>query len=250
MTMKLHSILLTLTATLLCCSALAQTRDVGFQVGVHTALGQRAGVGGDITFGVGYGQFFRSGLGFRTGLQYSASVADINDAFGVPVAFAYRTRSRSAGERLQAGAAGAGSSLSGGGPYRRSGDVARGALGGFLLSLFSDVEFFAGVTPGYVAGASGAPYWSNGGGASYSRDDFWVEKKRAFSLTLDAGTCLNYSIWRFDLKLTPAFHFCPTGNFIYHAGRFTVDGDAVKIQDTSTPIRWFFTFTAGLAYRF
>ncbi len=247
---KLHSILLTLTATLLCCSALAQTRDVGFQVGVHTPMGQRAGVGGDITFGVGYGQFFRSGLGFRTGLQYSASVADINDAFGVPVAFAYRTRSRSAGERLQAGAAGAGSSLSDGGPYRRSGDVARGAVGGFLLSLFSDVEFFAGVTPGYVAGASGSPYRVSRGGTGYSWDDFWVEKKRAFSLTLDAGACLNYSIWRFDLKLTPAFHFCPTGNYVYHADRLAADGDTIKVQGTTTPLRWFFTFTAGLAYRF
>ena len=248
--MKLHSFLLTISATLLCLNALAQTRDVGVQVGVHTPVGRRAGVGGDITFGVGYGQFFRSGLGFRTGLQYSASVADINDVFGVPVAFAYRTRSRSAGERLEAGAAGAGSSLSDGGPYRRSGDVARGAIGGFLLGLFSDVEFFAGLTPGYVAGASGAPYRASRSGANYSWVDSWVEKRYGFSLTLDAGMCLNYSIWRFDLKVTPAFHFCPTDNYVYHADRLETDGDALKVQGTATPLRWFFTFTAGLAYRF
>ena len=124
---------------------------------------------------------------------------------------------------------------------------AGGIIGGFLLNLFSDMEFFAGMTPGYIAGASempvnasemmSRPYW----------EDVWVEKKNAFSLNLDAGMTLNYSIWRFDLKLTPAFHYNLTGNYLHHVAAYEA-GKAVK--ETMTPLRWFFTLNGGLSFRF
>ena len=38
-------------------------------------------------------------------------------------------------------------------------------------------------------------------------ENSWTQKRRPMSLTLDAGMCLNYGIWRFDLKLKPAIHF-------------------------------------------
>ena len=241
--MKLK-VILTIAASLLCFNALAQMRDVGVQVGVNVPMTRKFGVGSDITFGVGYGQFFYNGLGFRTGIQYSASVAGIDDAFGIPLAFAYRTHSRSAGERLRAGAAGAGDVLSNG-TYSGGSGTARGFLGGFLLNLFSDMEFFAGVTPGYVAGASGSPKrisWD-----SRYQEDIRVEKDSSFSLTLDAGLSLNYSIWRFDLKLIPAFHFSPTDNYIYHV---TASDNGVKTKESTSPLRWFFTLNGGLAFRF
>ena len=241
--MKLK-VILTIAASLLCFSALAQMRDVGVQVGVNVPMTRKFGVGSDITFGVGYGQFFHNGLGFRTGIQYSASVAGIDDAFGIPLAFAYRTHSRSAGERLRAGAAGAGDVLSNG-TYSGGSGTARGFLGGFLLNLFSDMEFFAGVTPGYVAGASGSPKklsWD-----SRYQEDIRVDKDSSFSLTLDAGMSLNYSIWRFDLKLIPAIHFNPTDNYIYHV---TASDNGVKTKESTSPLRWFFTLNGGLAFRF
>ena len=241
--MKLK-VILTIAASLLCFNALAQMRDVGVQVGVNVPMTRKFGVSSDITFGVGYGQFFHNGLGFRTGIQYSASVAGIDDAFGIPLAFAYRTHSRSAGERLRAGAAGAGDVLSNG-TYSGGSDTARGFLGGFLLNLFSDMEFFAGVTPGYVAGASGSPKrvsWD-----SRYQEDIRVEKDSSFSLTLDAGMSLNYSIWRFDLKITPAVHFNPTDNYIYHV---TASENGVKTKESTSPLRWFFTLNGGIAFRF
>lgn len=241
--MKLK-VILAISASLLCFSALAQMRDVGFQIRVNVPMSRKFGVGSDITFGVGYGQFFHNGLGFRTGIQYSASVAGIDDAFGIPLAFAYRTHSRSAGERLRAGAAGAGDVLSNG-TYSGGSDTARGFLGGFLLNLFSDMEFFAGVTPGYVAGASGSTKsvsWD-----SRYQEDIRVEKGPSFSLTLDAGLSLNYRIRRFDLKLIPAFHFSPTDNYIYHV---TASENGVKTKETTSPLRWFFTLNGGIAFRF
>ena len=229
-------VILAIAASLLCFSALAQMRDVSLQVGVNVPMTRKFGTGSDITFGVGYGQFFYNGLGFRTGIQYSASIAGIDDAFGIPLAFAYRTHTRSAGERLRAGAAGAGDVLSNG-TYSGGSGTARGFLGGFLLNLFSDMEFFAG--------ASGSPKrisWD-----SRYQEDIRVEKDSSFSLTLDAGMSLNYSIWRFDLKLTPAIHFNPTDNYIYHV---TASENGVKTKESTSPLRWFFTLNGGIAFRF
>lgn len=233
---------------MLCFHALAQTRDIGMQVGVNVPMSRKAGIGSDILFGIGYGQFYKNGLGFRTGIQYSASVADINDAFGVPIAFAYKTRSRSSGERFEAGASGARNAMVYRGSYGDGRDATRGFLGGFLLNLFSDTEFFAGITPGYVAGSSGSPFKASWGNTWQYWEETYVEKKYAFSLTLDAGLSLNYSIWRFDLKLTPAIHYHLTDNFIFHS---TVGETGVGVKtDSTTPLRWFFTLNGGIAFRF
>ena len=232
--------------TALCGNAWAQTRDIGLQVGVNAPVSQTVRIGSDMMLGLSYGQFHYNGLGFRTGFQYAASTASINDVIGVPLAFAYRTRSRSADERFQAGATGARDAMVYRHPYGNS-QKAASFLGGFLLNLFSEAEFFAGVTPGYIIGPSETPSkevvpsrttWS----------DTWVEKKNAFSLSLDAGATLNYSIWRFDLKLTPAIHYNLTNTYIYHltSGEKGVDA----IHDKTTPLRWFFTLNGGIAFRF
>ena len=227
-------------------NAFAQTRDIGLQVGLNLPMSDKSMVGSDLMMGVSYGQFHYNGLGFRTGFQYAASTANINDVFGVPVAFAYRTRSKSAQERFETGASGARDAVLYRHPYG-SGN-ARGFLGGFLVNLFSDMEFFAGVTPGYIAGASERPKRTSGGTSMPYWEDTWVEKKNAFSLDLDAGVTLNYSIWRFDLKLTPAFHYNLTNNYLYHLD--SGENGPEVLKSTTTPLRWFFTLNGGLSFRF
>ena len=226
-------------------NAFAQSRDIGLQVGINLPMSDKSMIGSDLTLGVSYGQFHYNGLGFRTGFQYAASTANINDVFGVPVAFAYRTRSKSAQERFETGASGVRDAMIYPGTHRSD---AGGIIGAFLVNLFSDMEFFAGVTPGYIAGASerlkrtswgtSMPYW----------EDTWVEKKNAFSLDLDAGVTLNYSIWRFDLKLTPAFHYNLTGNYLQHVD--SGENGPEVLKSTTTPLRWFFTLNGGLSFRF
>ena len=93
--------------TALCGKAAAQSRDIGLQVGLNVPMSDKSMIGSDVTLGVSYGQFHYNGLGFRAGFQYAASTASINDVFGVPVAFAYRTRSKSAQERFESGIIGA-----------------------------------------------------------------------------------------------------------------------------------------------
>ena len=230
----------------LCGKAFAQSRDIGLQVGLNVPVSEKVMIGSDMMLGVSYGQFYYNGLGFRTGFQYAASTADINDVFGVPVAFAYRTHSRSAQERLETGVVGARDAVVYRHPYG-SGSVGD-FLGGFLVNLFSDMEFFAGMTPGYIAGTSETPGKTSWGTSRQYWEDTWVEKKHAFSLTLDAGMTLNYSIWRFDLKLTPAFHYNLTGNYLYHIDSGENGPDVLR--STTIPLRWFFTLNGGLAFRF
>ena len=156
----------------LCGNAFAQTRDIGLQVGLNVPMSDKSMIGSDMMLGVSYGQFHYNGLGFRTGFQYAASTADINDVFGIPVAFAYRTKSKSARERFETGATGARDAVLYSHPYG-SGNTA-GLLAGFLINLFSDMEFFAGVTPGYIAGASETPSRASWGGSWQYWEDTWV----------------------------------------------------------------------------
>ena len=219
--MKKIQLILALAASLIAFNGWAQTRDIALMVGFNTPLHNGPGPGSDLMLGVNYGQFHYNGLGFRAGLQWNASVANVDDVFEVPLAFAFRTRSRSTEERVLAGAAGA---MDTGLQRRASGnrDVGTGMVAGFLLNLFRDMEFSVGVTPGYIAGSGGS----------------LVEQKGPFSLNLDAGWCLNYNLWRFDLKFMPAIHYNLTGNYVNsYAGN-------------AAPLRWFFTLNGGLAFRF
>ena len=245
--MKVHSLVIAISACMITINTPAQTRDVCLEAGINVPMSQKAGTGSDIMLGVNYGQFYYNGLGFRTGIQYSASTAGINDVFGVPIAFAYRTPSKTTAERFRTGASGARDALNYHSPYGNGSD-AGSFIGGFLINLLSEMEFFAGITPGYVAGPSESPSKASWGSSWQYWEDSWVEKKHDFSLTLDAGMSLNYSIWRFDIKLTPAVHYNLTKNYIYHVS--SGENEKVITKDNPIPIRWFFTINGGLAFRF
>lgn len=211
-------LILAVAASLIAFNGWAQTRDVALMVGLNAPLHDGPGPGSDLMLGVNYGQFHYNGLGFRAGLRWNAGVANVDDVFEIPLAFAFRTHPWTSGERVLAGAAGAMETGLQRGGYG-NGDVGTGMVAGFLLNLFRDMEFSVGVTPGYIAGSL-------------------VEKKSPFSLNLDAGWCLNYNLWRFDIKFMPAIHYNLTGNYV---NNYVSNG---------TPLRWFFTLNGGLAYRF
>lgn len=223
----------------------AQVRDITFTAGVNVPMYK--GIESDATFGVNYGYFDKNGLGFRAGVQWTPSVANIDNSFGLPLAFVWRTASRNTKERLYSGAAGAADVLKTG---RGQDDYSttKGVTGGFLMNLFSDMEFFAGVTPGYIAGTSSTVSKASWGDSWQYWEETWTEKKKDFTCSLDAGMCLNYSIWRFDIKLMPAFHYNVTGNYIYHST--TGKTDAPVTSAHTTPLQWFFSLSGGIAFRF
>ncbi|MBO4230860.1 MAG: hypothetical protein J5886_04200, partial [Bacteroidales bacterium] len=71
-------------------------------------------------------------------------------------------------------------------------------------------------------------------------------------VTLDAGANANYRIWRFDLKLSPAIHYNLSKNYIRHTetAHYEQGSCDVFISESDKPLRWFFSMTAGLSFRF
>lgn len=210
-------------------------------VGVNVPMYK--GIENDVVAGIHYGHYYHNGMGFRAGFQYSPSVADISNCFGVPLAFTFRTRSRSLDKRLESATEGAFESAAYSGD-----DAVKSGFSGFLMNLFDRVEFSAGLTPGYVAGKNtlSGESITTVGEISY-KEKTWTEKPCGFSLSLDAGFNINLRIWRFDLKLMPAFHYNITDNYRYHIHTSDSAGhESVNVR----PVKWFFTFSGGLAFRF
>ena len=223
--------------------------DLGFYAGANVPMNK--GQESDMVLGITYGHFNSDGLGFRTGFQFTPSVAEVDNAFGIPVAFAYRTRSRESSRRLERGVEAAGATF-GYDVIMGYSKPLQGALAAFLANLFSNMELFAGITPGYISGNSSTPSSASWGSGYMNTDKTWTERNGRFSLSLDAGTCFNYRIWRFDLKLSPAFHYNLTKNYIGHTEsvRYNDGSDTGTVSSSEQAFRWFFTFTGGLSFKF
>ena len=198
----------------------------------------------DVVVGLHYGHYYPNGVGFRAGFQYIPTIVEIDNSFSVPLAVTYRTGSRSRSTKLTAAAHG----VAGTQVYEEE-DILKYGLVNFLMNLFDRLEFHAGLTPGYVAGKSRDiyPSYHNSGMGYWEKT--WTEKPSSFSLSADAGLDISFRIWRFDLKLMPAFHYNITNNYRYHIQEGVRGSDEV-IRTTIKPIKWFFTFNGGLAFRF
>ena len=141
MTKRVFKIIIAAVASLMSLNAAAQIRDISFSAGVNVPMYK--GVESDAVLSLNYGQFYWNGLGFRAGLQWSPSVSDVANAFGVPVAFAYRTKARTTKERIYSGAVGAADAMENNILYGNGYGTVGSLAGGFLINLFS-----IGKTPG------------------------------------------------------------------------------------------------------
>ena len=155
-------------------------------------------------------RFYASGFGMRTGFRYAPLYSNTCTSFGVPLEVAYRSGTSNMMAQLRSGLDVAARSLvyhvlRGGSPE----DVLSSTFATLLSALFNQTEFFAGVTPGFVAG----PYDTSG-----------------FALTLDFGAALNINIKRVDLRLKAGVSYNVTDNFRYYDDR------------------WFIPLSAGLTY--
>ena len=134
-------------ATPLCAQKPLENDEVFVTVGANVPMYKN--IDGDVVVGLHYGHYYPNGIGFRTGFQYSPTVVDIDNSFSVPLAFTYRTGSRSTSQKLTSAAYGvARTQISDGDNALKYG------VASFLMNLFDRLEFHAGLTPGYVAGKS------------------------------------------------------------------------------------------------
>ena len=215
--------------------------EIFASVGVNVPMYK--GVESDMVVGLHYGHYHSNGIGYRVGFNYSPSVADVSNYFGIPLAFTYRMGSRSFSSKVRSATIGAFNSAAG------SGDEGlKYGFTAFLMNMFDRIEFSAGLTPGYVSGGSSSPSVSRYGYGLSHWERRWTEKLYGFALSIDAGVNINFRIWRFDLRLMPAFHYNITNNYRYHTEKG--DDSVGLLSSKDRPLRWFFTFSGGLAFRF
>ena len=231
-----------LTTVPLCAQKTLENDEIIATVGVNAPMYKN--MEGDVVVGIHYGHYYPNGIGFRTGFQYIPTVVEIDNSFSVPLAITFRTGSRTTSAKLNSAAHGIARTQ-----VYDDGDALKYGLVTFLMNLFDRIEFHAGLTPGYVAGKSREiyPSYHNSGMGYWEKT--WTEKPSSFSLSADAGFDISFRIWRFDLKLMPAFHYNITNNYIYHSQKGAKGSDDI-ISSSVKPIRWFFTFNGGLAFRF
>ena len=235
-----------LTTVPLCAQKTLENDEIIATIGGNTPMYKN--MESDVVVGIHYGHYYPNGIGFRTGFQYIPTVVEIDNNFSVPLAITYRTGSRSRTAKLTSAVYGAAY-----GAVRTQdfdgGSAFKYGFASFLMNLFDRLEFHVGLTPGYVAGKSREIYPSyHYSGLGYW-EKTWTEKPSSFSLSADAGFDISFRIWRFDLKLMPAFHYNITNNYRYHIQEGIRGSDEV-ILTTVKPIKWFFTFNGGLAFRF
>lgn len=218
-----------------------ESEEIICAIGVNVPMYKN--VESDLLASLCYGHYYLSGIGFKVGVQYSPSVADVNDYFGIPLAFTFRTRTGDANRRVESAVGEAFESAAYG-----TDDYMKYGIASFLMNMFDKIEFSAGLTPGYIAGVSSEPSKSIWGEGYDYWTKTWTERRLKVALSVDVGINFNYNIWLFDLKLMPSFHYNLTKNYIFHRelGYKSTEVIASNIK----PIRWFFSFSGGIAFRF
>lgn len=240
----MKKILSAICLSIVALSASAQTREFSLTAGLNIPMD--SGVESGAVYRFNYATYSTNGIGFRAGLQWSPDVADVNNVVGIPLAFVYRTHSRSRQERLATGAYGAAYTAFDS-AFRGEKDIYGSVLGALIVNLFSEMEFFFGITPGHIIGDSSPVSEASWGSSPQVSERRQTVKNSAWFLTMDAGFCLNYSLWRVDIKLMPTFHYNFIDSLIYTTSR--EDGEGVT-RTNSTPLRQFISLSIGLSYNF
>ncbi len=191
---------------------------------------------GDITFNVSYNKYFTSGLGIRTGLQYTPTIAKLDHTFGVPLAVSYRWNKR--GNLMEDGFRNA--KISG-----ETGGSLKNGIFNFLLGLNRGTEFHLGLTPGYVAASKSGLHASTDGQIKTER---YTENGSPFFLSLDGGIAFHYPIGRVNLNLNPAFHYVLTDT--YKVRTVTTDMVSGQAETRDRYVRWLFGISGGISFSF
>lgn len=178
--MKLKLLLCIGAVFLLTFNVLAQHRYVSTSVGYYTPT-ERGRYEGDVFTSINYAQFDYYGFGYNVGFQWVNSVVSVGSSFGIPVYLVYTTRKLNPKERINQALYSVGDNAITNAAFNGSTSL----FVSFLFALFSNMEFFVGMTPGYAAGTSTARYRSYFSSSSqeYWRNE-WMEKNLPVSLTV------------------------------------------------------------------
>lgn len=218
-------------------------QDFRFTAGVRIPVESSRANSGEV-MSLTYGRYNDKGFGLRGGVQWMFENMDINDYLGVPLSVCWSSGKRTFKESLEKGVYNAAWGAFHDKLYYGTDPDAGSVLGGFFTGLFNRIEFFAGLTPGYIFGHSDSGYSGGTGSLNY------MSLNNRFCLTADAGLSLSIPIWRFQLSVIPSFHYFITDNY-REVGVNRVTHDGGTDEYTSDKARsWQFSIQGGLSFSF
>lgn len=225
-------------------------QEIRFGAGVRGPVDRNLGWGASEVLWLSYARYGHRNLGYRIGAEYMPQNMDVDSYIGVPVAFTARTRARSFSQAVTTGLESAAIGAVRDAVYGYE-PTARSILGDFILGLFNRAEFFAGLTPGYVAGTNVPTKKSQYD--TLAGD--WTEQRtmtadRRLSLSADVGFSMSFRIWRFNLGFVPSVHYFLTRNYVsIHSSGLVAGGDGGATV-TETPVRFQYSVLGALSYTF
>lgn len=231
----------------LCAQDPSQSRqEIRFGIGVSGPVGRSLSGEASEIFSLTYAHYGINGIGYRFGAELMPNNLDFATSFGFPVAFSVRTRDRSFSESVITGVESAAAGAVRDGIYGYE-PTAGSILGDFLLGLLNRAEFFAGLTPGYIAGPATSVIEESYSGSMTTLKTMTL--KNRVSITADAGFSMSFRIWRFNLGVVPSIHYFLTRNFVSVTSTRSDAGDG-DAKVTETPVRFQFSVLGAIGYSF
>lgn len=225
----------------------SDNQDIRFTAGVRIPFESSRANNGEV-MSLTYGRYNDKGFGLRGGVQWMFENMDIDDYLGIPLSVCWSSGRRTFKESLENGVYNAAWGAFHDKYYYGTDPDAGSVLGDFFMGLFNRIEFFAGVTPGYIFGHSNSGYNMSSSGSTEYVNHTYI--KHRLSLSADAGLSLSIPIWRFQLSVTPSFHYFITDNY-REIGVNRVTHDGGTDEYTSDKSRsWQVAIQGGLSFSF
>ena len=227
----------------------SDNQDIRFAAGVRMPI-ELSSASDETVMTLTYGRFFDNGLGFRTGAQWMFKNYEIDEYLGVPLYLAWRSGKRTFKESVRQGAENIAWGSYHNKYYYGTNPDAGTVFGQFLSGLLNRIEFFGGLTPGYIFGAKEEPHGTGSIGSTGVRTENYMTLNNRFSLTADAGFAVSFRIWRFELSAIPSVHYFITDNYReVNIRRDTHDG-STDVFTSDKARSWQFSFQGGLSFSF
>lgn len=225
----------------------SDNQDIRFSAGVRIPIENTSATESEVMT-LTYGRYFYNGMGFRTGVQWMFENMDINDYLGLPLSVSWSSGRRTFKQTLEDGLENTLRNAYHNKYYYNQNPTVDNVVGSFFTGLFNRIEFFAGLTPGYIFGPNDdSPRHGTYGGV---KGESYMYIKNRFSLTADAGLGLSFRIWRFELSAIPSVHYFITDNYRdMYITRYTQAG-GTDVYTSDKAKSWQFSIQGGLSFTF
>lgn len=225
----------------------SDNQDIRFTAGVRIPIEHSRANSGEV-MSLTYGKYNDKGFGFHGGVQWMFENMDINDYLGLPLSVSWSSGRRTFKQTLEDGLENTLRNAYHNKYYYNQNPTVDNVVGSFFTGLFNRIEFFAGLTPGYIFGPNDdSPRHGTYGGV---KGESYMYIKNRFSLTADAGFGLSFNIWRFKLSVLPSVHYFITDNYreVNNISYATPTGTESDFTDQA--ISWQFSIQGGLSFSF